>query len=51
MTFKVTHINARRQRRQLVVEAGGRKAAEAKVLLQLGSALYLSVIKVTGRAA
>jgi len=45
MTFKVTHVNAQQQRRQLLIEAGGRTAAEAQALLLCGSAVYLSVIK------
>lgn len=49
MTFKVTHIDHHRRRRQVVIEANGRKAAEALVLLQLGAAHYLAVIVLRGR--
>ncbi|MCV2349319.1 hypothetical protein [Paucibacter sp. Y2R2-4] len=49
MTFKVTHVDHYQRRRQMVVEAKGRKAAEAIVLLKLGSARYLAVIALRGR--
>ena len=49
MTFKVTHVDHRQRRRQLVLIATGRAAAEAQALLQLGAAHYLAVIVLRGR--
>jgi hypothetical protein len=49
MTFKVTHIDHRQRRRQLVLVAPGRAAAEAQALQQLGAAHYLAVIVLRGR--
>ena len=49
MTFKITHIDHHQRRRQLVVEANGRQAAEALALLQFGAAHYLAVIVIARR--
>lgn len=44
MTFRITHVDCRQRRRQLLIEAGTRSAAEAEAVLRCGHAVYLAVI-------
>lgn len=45
MTWRVTHVDHHQRRRQVVLEAGTRAAAESQALLQFGAAVYLSAIR------
>lgn len=49
--YKVTHVDAKRRRRQLVLECAGRTAAEALAVAMYGVPLYLAAIRLQGGAA
>ncbi len=48
--YKVTHVDARRRRRQLLLECAGRAAAEALAVAMYGLPLYLAAIRLQGGA-
>lgn len=49
--YKVTHVDAKRRRRQLVLECAGRAAAEALAVAMYGLPMYLAAIRLQGGAA
>ena len=44
MTWRITHVDYRARRRQLVIEADRRCDAESHVLQLLGAAFYMATI-------
>jgi hypothetical protein len=49
--YKVTHVDAKGRRHQLVLECAGRAAAEALAVAMYGLPLYLAAIRLQGGAA
>lgn len=49
--YKVTHVDAQRRRRQLVLRCAGWAAAEALALAMYGLPITLAVVRLKGGAA
>ena len=45
MTWRVTHVDTHRRRRQVLLECAGRAAAEAMAQAMYGAALYLAAVR------
>lgn len=50
MTYRVTHVDQKARRRQLLLACDCRAAAEAIAEAMYGAALYLSAIRIGGAA-
>lgn len=48
MTYRVTHVDHHRRRRQLLLDCECRAAAEALAELLYGAAVYLATIRLSG---
>lgn len=48
MTWRITHVDFNRRRRQALLQCDGRSAAEALAAMMFGPAFYLAVIRLRG---